>query len=77
MRFEPSLLVEVDERLPHHGRQVGDDVPPLVLDAHGGAAHRRVGVHRIDKSSNAWFPSVATSGWMLIAVTIIFHWFWA
>ena len=64
MRLESSLLIEVDKGLLDHGRQVGDDVPPLLLDPHCGAVHGGVGVHGVDKGSDAWFPGVSTCRWV-------------
>lgn len=43
--LEACGLVELDEKLTHHGRQVLDDLLPVLLDAHGGAVAVRVGVH--------------------------------
>ena len=43
--LEACGLVELDEKLAHHGRQVLDDLLPVLLDAHGGAVAVRVGVH--------------------------------
>lgn len=36
---------ELDEQLAHHGRQVLDDLLPVLLHTHGGAVAVRVGVH--------------------------------
>lgn len=43
--LEARGLVELDEQLAHHGRQVLDDLLPVLLHAHGGAVAVRVGVH--------------------------------
>ena len=44
-RLEARGLVELDEQLAHHGRQVLDDLLPVLLHAHGGTVAVRVGIH--------------------------------
>ena len=43
--LETRGLVELDEQLAHHGRQVLDDLLPVLLHAHGGTVAVRVGIH--------------------------------
>lgn len=43
--LEARGLIELDEQLAHHGRQVLDDLLAVLLYAHGGAVAVRVGVH--------------------------------
>ena len=45
VRLEPCTLVEVDEHLPHHGRQLCDDLLAMVLHPHSGRVAAGVGVH--------------------------------
>lgn len=43
--LEAGGLVELDEQLLHHGRQVLDDLLTVLLDTHGGRIAARVGIH--------------------------------
>lgn len=43
--LEAGGLVELDEQLLHHGRQVLDDLLPVLLDTHRGRIAARVGIH--------------------------------
>lgn len=43
--LEACGLVELDEQLLDHGRQVLDDLLPVLLDTHCGRISARVGIH--------------------------------
>ena len=45
VRLEPGALVEVDEHLPHHGSQLGDDLLAVVLDSDRGTVATGMGIH--------------------------------
>lgn len=46
--LEACGLVELDEQLFHHGRQVLDDLLPVLLDTHRGRVPARMGIHAAD-----------------------------
>lgn len=49
MWLEPGTLVELDEHVSHHGRQLTDDFLAVVLNTYGGTVAAGVRVHARNK----------------------------
>ena len=57
MGLEACALVELNEHLPHHGGQLGDDLLTVLLNTHCGTVAARVGIHagyQLEEGEGGW-----------------------